>query len=92
MTKNSWDRWSHADTPSAEQNASIQRGIDSAMADVLRTRNYNPQNPWPSTSEPEKKPGSGWQEPEPLAPHPSVRLIDALVNSALPHGPKSKAD
>jgi hypothetical protein len=91
MTKNSWDRWSHADTPSAEQNASIQRGIDSAMADVIRTRSYNPTNPWPAPEE-EKKRGTGWVDPAPLEPNPMIKRIDALVNSELPHGKDSKAD
>jgi hypothetical protein len=86
------DRWSHADTPSAEQNASIQAGINSAMADVMRTRNYNPQNPWPTPKPEPKKPGSGFVDPRPLEPNPMIKRIDDMVNFALPHGKDSKAD
>jgi hypothetical protein len=83
--------------PTAEDIA-IQEGIQRTMAEVVRTRGYNPNALSPPVkvtpvgavrvAEP-KEPvrGTGWQDEIPLREPPGQDLIERLTNTALPHGP-----
>src|ERR1700747_781227 len=62
-----------------------QANINRAMFDVMRdARRSNPN----ALAVPEKAvpQGSGWQPQRPLEMPPGQRLIEGLVNAALPHG------
>ena len=79
--------------------ADIQRGIDAAMRDEIRSR-YNPTvQPALPTVRVEGAPRvvdadsmrrSGWAEPKPTGLPPGQDLIEGMVNAALPHGSTSK--
>lgn len=82
--------------------AEIQRGIDAAMADVIRRdarHNPNALDPparvqvvgAPTVVDADSPRQRGWVDPKPLEPPPGQDVIERLVNAALPHGPESKA-
>src|SRR5690348_4161966 len=68
----------------------IQRGIDAAMRDVIRTR-YNPSEISANRGVvPTKGSGNGWVTPPPLTPPPGQDHIQRIADQLLPHGPNYK--
>jgi hypothetical protein len=81
--------------------AEVQREISRAMEGVLQDARYNPNavRPYEKATPvgatevaPTPENGGGWYTPKPLGgSSQSDELIEQLVNSELPHGPKSGA-
>ena len=90
-----YDRWSHADTPSGDELARINKGINDTMRAIISDR-YNPTNSLPRSGavtvvgapKVETAGERGWAEQRPLTSPPGQDAIERLVNAELPHGPE----
>lgn len=92
----------------AADRARVQQDIDRTMGEVIATASYCPvkRDPMPTVrvagagrvsdgvplAMPQYNPGGGWAGPRPIELPPGQDIIERMVNAALPHGPKPKAE
>lgn len=85
-----FDRWAN-NGPKGSEAQAIEESINQTMGDMLRSGQHRLSAPSSMIGPPTVRPKPAPVTEKPVLPPPGISIIDALVNSELPHGSKSRA-